>query len=69
MQETGKKNPIDSLLLSIRFAKEYLDELSVMYKTHLAEHFDCFMDNISLHLKNVFKESELTKIQLPRIPR
>lgn len=31
--------------------------------------FDVSSDNIGLHLKNIYHEGELTKRQLPRIPR
>jgi hypothetical protein len=35
----------------------------------MAQLFDCCADNISLHLKNIFKSGELEKIQLPRNSR
>jgi hypothetical protein len=35
----------------------------------MAELFNCSTDNISLHLKNIFAEGKLEKIQLPRKSR
>ena len=35
----------------------------------MAHLFDCSSDNISLHLKNIFKSGSWNKIQLPRISR
>lgn len=35
----------------------------------MAELFGCSTDNISLHLKNIFAEGELEKIELPRKSR
>lgn len=34
MQEMETRNPIDSLQLSVRFAKEYLEKLDGIYKSH-----------------------------------
>jgi len=35
----------------------------------MAELFDTSIDNISLHLKNIYIDEELDKKQLPRNPR
>ncbi len=31
--------------------------------------FDVGADNVGLHLKNIFEDGELTRFELPRIPR
>ena len=37
------------------------DETVWLSQKQMAELFDCSVDNISLHLKNVFKEAELSE--------
>lgn len=39
----------------------YKDETFWLTQKAMAELFDCSTDNISLHLKNIFKEEELIK--------
>lgn len=39
----------------------YKDETFWLTQKAMAELFDCSTDNISLHLKNIFKEEELLK--------
>ena len=47
----------------------YANENIWLPQKRMAELFGCSADNISLHLKNIYKEKELMSCQLPRFSR
>lgn len=44
----------------------FQDETFWLTQSGMAELFDCSTDNISVHLKNIYAEEELSPRQLPR---
>ena len=59
-------NSGEILLYSYEGSKTYIDvyfrdETFWLTQSGMAELFDCSSDNISLHLKNIYEEEELTR--------
>ncbi len=64
MQNIILYNTIDGKASVTHYAK---DGLVWMSKNQIAELFDTSIPNISMHIANILKDSELEKIQLLRI--
>lgn len=46
---------------SVNIEVKYVDENMWLSQKQIAELFGCSIDNVSLHLKNIFKENEADK--------
>ena len=65
MKKSGVDNPQHQIILyqvddsNVYVGVIFKDETFCLSQRAMAELFDCTADNISLHLKNIYKEEEL----------